>query len=248
MFDDTHSISSEGRFRAVDSVAEKIFDRMPDLAGHEADETDTPTSDQQAPADTQAPESFLAKTERMMGAFVQALDERGKELQAAATESDISFYAARRRSQLPDGVELLQGAPSAHSEDEMLASIRSLIDQQDAEQYAERIEKNREMNRQSLPPLEPQNLWTEEREPRPTPEPIAGLATRIRTSLRQTFRKDLFLACALSVWSALTLAIFIEPSVSGMLLATSLFLLFVANCLSPGKRHTTQEFAIVKTA
>ena len=244
MFDETHFERTGDRFHTVDALAEHLFEAMPDFTGTTPDTSEpaglvaeTVSDQSNAHAD-----SLLARTERAVTALVQALDgDRSAPTRRpnGSVLPDISFYAARRRSQLPDGIELLEGAPSCHSDDDMLSSIRSLIDAHDAEQHAARIAHKRARNRQVLPPLEPQPTASETTQtPIVTPHRPSFMA-RVRSGLRHAFGQDTFLACALSVWAALALAVFIEPSVSGMLLGTSTFLLFVAACLFPD--HITSQ-------
>lgn len=248
MFDNADLDDHHDRFRAVDSVAEHIFETMPALSDA-YDSTDPslwPDAGARESDGSKTSETFFKKTERVVGALVQALEDRNKALQDASLEradkptgafqEDISYYAARRRSQLPDGVELLQGEPNHPSEDELLSSIRAVIDEQEAEQYAVKIEQKRKQNRRSLPMLEPQHALVETPQTPVQPVKSPTAPRRARAALRQAFRKDFFLASALSVWSALALAVYIDPSVSGILFGTSMFLLFVASCLFPDSK------------
>jgi hypothetical protein len=256
------------RFSAVESVATKIFDKLPDLADPQPHSVRSTAIKPAHSGDDQTnvvtlfngttsyPRAILSNAEKLLGSLLLAFEGRGatpqyivirhpdeielSEAQAPISSSarDISYHAARRRSQLPEGIEALTGKPSVRSDDEMMASIRSLIEEQEREIRAIRIAEKREYNRLILPQLEPQEDLA------PEPGAVAGQAAdlgffaRLQIALGNAFRKDLFLAISLSTWSALALMVFIDPDLSSALFLNSAFLLFVSYCLfsyQPGR-------------
>jgi hypothetical protein len=249
------------RFSAVESVATKIFDKMSDLADPHPNDACSPQSRSAQSGDVQAnvvplfksgtsyPRALMSNAEKLLGSLLLAFESRSgtpeyiviahpdeielfeDRVPISPSAPDISYHAARRRSQLPEGIEALTGKPSVRSDEEMMASIRSLIEEQDREIRAIRIAEKREYNRLILPQLEPQEYLSPG--PKFTADETDGLGffARLQISLGNAFRKDLFLAISLSTWTALALMVFIDPNLSNALFLNSAFLLFVSYCL-----------------
>lgn len=249
------------RFSAVESVATKIFDKMPDLADPQNDGARACAGKPAHAGDDRAnvvplfngttsyPRAIISNAEKLLGSLLLAFEGRGAtpqyiviahpdEIEASEARTpispsarDISYHAARRRSQLPEGIEALTGQPSVRSDEEMMASIRGLIEEQEREFRAIKIAEKREYNRMILPKLEPQERLAQDLTP-PADQAV-GLSyfKRIQIALGNAFRQDLFLAISLSTWTALALMVFIDPNLSSALFLNSAFLLCVSYCL-----------------
>lgn len=135
MFDKSHSEKPEDRFRSVDFVAAEIFDAMPDLAG--ADPAEVASSNTSCDsvdignlfsAEDGIQKSGPPKPESLGNTLLRALEELNKAARLGAQRPGDSDFLAG-----PGGAEILRGKPDPRSDDEMLASIRSLIEAQKQE-------------------------------------------------------------------------------------------------------------------
>jgi hypothetical protein len=130
MFEKSRFEKPEDRFRSVDFLAAKIFDAMPDLTVSDPSEEASSNSSCNS-ADIG---NLLANENRTQKSGSPIADSRGNTLLRALVElnkvarlglqqsGDSDFLAG------PGGAEVLRGKPDARSDEEMLASIRSLIE------------------------------------------------------------------------------------------------------------------------
>lgn len=254
--DPSHVSSSvQEPFSEVDNVSSRIFDRMEAIEHPdqfmELPPNATPlfgrgtvggngVSPQGAPSQAgQAPDGWvLVRADRIMSGA-----EASEETQPADSEDaarirpnpnrvDITYKAAQRRSQLPEGAEPIEGAPASVNEESMLASIRELM-----------VEQKRDFNKNAFPELEPVGAA-----PASLPETDGdGYMERVeeyeevaqgkfKTALVKFVRTDTVLAISLSVWASLFLMIFIEPELSQALAIISLILLGIFRVMQPNRQ------------
>lgn len=263
----------DGPFSDVDNVSSQIFDRMhaieqPDH--HVAGSDPVPNQPNEAggrmmnegaqpnlqKSGVSAPAGWVLVRADDIGAMplpaADAPDHNRQDAEAQKSgkrtveQNDIGYRAAQRRSQLPDGVEPLEGAPTQVNEDSMHASIRKLM-----------VEQKRDFNKSAFPELEPVDEPLER-----TPfadvefEELSGFdderdelqdleqptPTRFQTALVRFVRKDTVLAICLSVWVSLFLMIFIDPELSQALAIISLVLLGIFRIMHPpSKRRASRR-------
>lgn len=225
-----HQATADAPFSAIENVSSQIFDRMNVL---------------------EQPEETTAPADRTMQGWVLVrADEIGSVPGARETDSartfstetsadhgipnpnvsDVGYRAAQRRSQLPDGVEPIEGAPTKVNELSMLDSIRKLM-----------VEQKRDFNKTAFPELEPVHESSgahgarigndQEVEAFEEYEEIAP--NRFRTAVMKFVRADTVLAICLSIWVSLLLMIFIDPGLSQALAIMSLILLFIYKLMQP---------------
>lgn len=253
MYESPNQRAALDRFRSVDALADRIFERIPEL-GDNASEPDAILSkpDPAEPgrdsnvvplfaSETSDAGSILAKTEKLLGGLIQALEgweDSGRAAQQEthgkkpnfATAPDISYRAAQRQQQLPEGVEILTSAPSATSDETIMKSIRSLIDAQEVEFEELRVAEKRKKAKEILAPLEPQDNLEVPQPELPVQQKSRAPGFVIRT-LDNAFRNYYFLAISLSGWCTLAMMVLIDPAVSQALGFLSILLLFAASCM-----------------
>lgn len=135
MFEKSHFEKPEDRFRSVDFVAAEIFDTMPDLAGSDPSE-EAPSNNSCGSVNISnlfAVEDCIQKSgppkaESLGNTLLRALEELNKAARLGVQRPGDSDFLAG-----PGGAEILRGKPDSRSDDEMLASIRSLIEAQEQE-------------------------------------------------------------------------------------------------------------------
>ena len=141
MFERSHIEKPEDRFRSVDFVAAKIFEAMPDLTVSDpSDEASSNTSYNSANiSNLHTNENRIQKSRSPIAdscgnTMLRALVELNKAARLGLQQPGDSDFLAG-----PGGAEILRGKPDARSEDEMLASIRSLIEaeKQEADQQVQ---------------------------------------------------------------------------------------------------------------
>ncbi|MEM1350918.1 MAG: hypothetical protein AAGF27_01160 [Pseudomonadota bacterium] len=260
MFDSSLPRTSIDRFKSVDSLADRIFDKIPHLE-HQEDTPETliPTENSlpSLPGENVVPlfspetadaGSILSKTEKLLGGLLNALegaegkpaDDHSRLSADFANVPDISYQAAQRRQQLPEGVEILQSRPASPSDEAVMTSIRALIEAQEIEFYELKVAKKRERAKEIFTPLElPDFIDTEEiaSEKRPT----APLGQRLILKLDEAFRNYYFLAFSLSGWCTLAMMVLIDPAVAELLGQLSMVLLVAAYCMFGAKSARISE-------
>ncbi len=139
MFEKSQSEKPEDRFRSVDFVAAEIFDAMPDLAkaGSPEEEqidalSDNPNVVNLFATGQDKPKSGSVIADSLGNTLLRALDELNKAAKLSVLHAEKPDFLAG-----PGGAEILRGQPSARSDDEMLASIRALIAEQDEQPTAQ---------------------------------------------------------------------------------------------------------------
>jgi hypothetical protein len=240
--DKPHTLQ-RNRFSAIDQVSDKIFDRFDDIAPDarnsrgESEAISRPVSQQVLPAAPQMkpvaseapPAAWAAAVEaaaqELLGTLIRTAAERPQptdhDLQRAligAHVKDIGPDASRRRAKLPDGIDLLKGAPSRASDEALMASIRSMM-----------TDQKRDFSLRALPALEP---------PVQDPKPIlptadgemteaasAGFFDSVKSRVIQAFAKDFTLAANVAFWGFLALFLFLDPHLSLVLFGNAVFVL-----------------------
>ncbi|MEM6889117.1 MAG: hypothetical protein AAF636_13365 [Pseudomonadota bacterium] len=247
-------------FQCVDSVSDEIFDRLveidrvEELTPTEAAATKTRLQKlgeyllESAPklgtdaamdiSDTQPEFDFALMVEgEEQGAYFgmsRAAGNRQKARKQSIEEYEaerVSYHAARQLSNLPQGIELLEGQASDYNETDVMSAIKGVM-----------VEQKRQQSAEHLPPLAPQQAplreaaITEHRAEASTGTgpriaefdlATASIPSLLRRVLAQFFLRDTVLAVSLSVWAALVLMAFIEPSASVLLIGKSVYLLFI---------------------
>ena len=236
-------------FSEVDNVSSQIFDRMeaieqPDQM-MELPPNATPLFGRDGSAGKNiqnnggvAPEGWVLVRADKVGALDAVSDpspsasQTENESRPNPNRADVTYKAAQRRSQLPEGAEPLEGAPAPVNEDSMLASIRKLM-----------VEQKRDFNKKAFPELEP--VYTP-----PPSEPDNAEdgymekveefeeleQSKFKSALVKFVKTDIVLSICLSVWVSLLLMIFIEPQLSQALAVISLILLGVFRLMQPSRR------------
>lgn len=257
MFDSQTQHPALDRFKSVDALADRIFDKIPEL-GDCIDPPQTLLPDNQTTAELaksnvvnlfsseqQDTNSILAKTEKLLGGLLQVLEgaeqfgsaspaEKPRVPPNFATAPDIGYRAAQRRQQLPEGVEILESAPTKQSDEAIMQSIRALMVAQEVEFQEIRVAKKREKAKEILAPLEPQDNLDEPPGETPQDQPYAPSRWLIRM-LDRAFRNYYFLAISLSGWCTLAMMVLIDPAVSRALGFLSMVLLLAAYSMFAGR-------------
>lgn len=238
---------SEGPFSEVDNVSSGIFDRMeaieqPDknnglpsnavsLFGNHVLPGETNRTEDDQP--TAVPDGWvLVRADQTTGLASEAGQDADR-VRPNPNSADITYKAAQRRSQLPDGAEPIEGAPALVNEDSMLESIRALM-----------VEQKRDFNKKAFPELEPANPdapVVEEQEDDSICEQVEHYEdveqSRFKRALVKFVRTDTVLAICMSVWASLLLMIFIEPKLSQALAIISLILLGIFRLMQPTRKQ-----------
>lgn len=265
MYESTKQQAALDRFKSVDSLADHIFDKIPALDNgesspdHFASGTDEGIAQHGSNVvplfanNTQDTHSILAKTERLLGGLLHALEGADQRAQAPAnserdkspnfaTAPDISYQTAQRRQQLPDGVEILKSAPTTPSDETIMKSIRALMEEQEVEFKEMRVAEKREKAKQILAPLEPQEVF-EEVPVVEQPKRRRNISRALVRFLDKGFRNYYFLAISLSGWCTLAMMVLIDPEVARALGFLSTLLLAAAFCMFNAKAAEAQARA-----
>lgn len=136
----------------------------------------------------------------------------------AAHRKEIGPQAARRRSKLPEGVDLLKGAANQPSEEVMMATIRRMMTAQ-----------KRDFSLSALPFLEPPapgaSTLPEADLDATGPQKKTSLVERAKSYVAAAFRKDFPLAANVAFWGFLALFLFLDPQLSLVLFGNGVFFL-----------------------
>lgn len=184
----------------------------PKPAAHTA--TLTPTADPAPATDRTLQELFDALLRRADSLHASDLERAF----VAAHRKEIGPQAARRRSKLPEGVDLLKGAANQPSEEAMMATIRTMMTAQ-----------KRDFSLSALPFLEPAapgaSALSEADLDATEPQKKASLVEQAKSYVAAAFRKDFPLAANVAFWGFLALFLFLDPHLSLVLFGNGVFFL-----------------------
>lgn len=188
-----------------------------EMAPHQIPERDSGISSSPAPSSDGA--------ERVLQALFSDLIRKVDRLDStdlqrafdAAHRKNIGPAAARRRANLPEGIDLLKGKATECSEEAMMSAIRRMM-----------TDQKRDFSLQALPFLEPPVADPKDHilpEDHAGMAPRRSLAERAQSYIVTAFRKDFALAANVAFWGFLALFLFLDPQLSLVLFGNGVFFL-----------------------